>query len=200
MSSKPITTNSKPQMLTKSTLYKTKKFLNKSLTNLKSFIPTKQQKTPISSNSQELDGSYSSFSGNCGANTPAEVVMIKKDANVSETAERKEDGLVADLKEETKKTRKCGGWKQEESGSIAAEFLAQKMEDLEMMDLNDIDHALDVEEVLHFYSRLTCPLYVEIVDEFFMDMYSDFHPSRSLHTSMRKLTSDSMRSLGPLKL
>lgn len=212
-SSKPITTNVKPQMRIKSTLYKTKKFLNKSLTHLQSFIPTNthqnQPKTPTFSKLQELDDFYTSLSENCGANS-AEEVMKKKACNLSQSVERKRDehqcskrsitnwgcrGGLKDLKEVRK---------QEETSPVAAYVLAQKMKDLEMMDLDDMDHAMDVEEVLHYYSRLNCPAYVEIVDNFFMDMYSEFQPSGSLNNSMRKLGSQSlntsMRTLAPLKL
>ncbi|XP_060205784.1 uncharacterized protein LOC132633401 [Lycium barbarum] len=73
--------------------------------------------------------------------------------------------------------------------------LLQKMEELEMMEGEDIDHVLDVEEVLQCYSLLSSPVYVDIVDRFFMDMYTEFlirKPSGSVNSSMRRL--------GPLKL
>ena len=73
-------------------------------------------------------------------------------------------------------------------------MLAQKMKELEMMDLSDVDHSLDVEEALHYYSRLTCPVYVDIVNKFFMDMYAEFLlPQPSIST-----ISSSSRRLGPL--
>lgn len=76
-----------------------------------------------------------------------------------------------------------------------AYLLAQKMKELEMMDMKDVDHSLDVEEALHYYSRLTCPEYVDIVNKFFMDMYADFHlPQRSISIN------SSSRRLGPLAL
>lgn len=72
-------------------------------------------------------------------------------------------------------------------------MLAQKMNELEMMDLSDVDHSLDVEEALHYYSRLTCPVYVDIVNKFFMDMYAEFlFPQSSISSSSRRL--------GPLTL
>ncbi|XP_057773051.1 uncharacterized protein LOC130992441 [Salvia miltiorrhiza] len=104
------------------------------------------------------------------------------------------DEAVLPKKKEWTRARKWSSAEKQEDD------LAQKIEDLEMMmmELNDWDHALDVEEALHYYSRLTCPAYVQIVDQFFMDMYSEFH------ASMRKLAPhsnySSMRSLAPLKL
>ncbi|KAJ8553331.1 hypothetical protein K7X08_024009 [Anisodus acutangulus] len=73
--------------------------------------------------------------------------------------------------------------------------LLQKMQELEMMEGEDLDHVLDVEEVLQSYSLLNSPLYVDIVDRFFMDMYTEFSirkPPGSVNSSMRRL--------GPLKL
>ncbi|KAK4754016.1 hypothetical protein SAY87_002120 [Trapa incisa] len=55
--------------------------------------------------------------------------------------------------------------------------LAKKMKELEMMEVGDMEHVLDVEEAIHYYSRITSPIYAGIVDKFFMDMYFDFSPS-----------------------
>ncbi|XP_021276422.1 uncharacterized protein LOC110410850 [Herrania umbratica] len=52
--------------------------------------------------------------------------------------------------------------------------VAQKLKGLEMMDRSNMDHVLDIEEVLHYYSRLTCPAYLDIVDKFFMDICTEF--------------------------
>ncbi|XP_019457413.1 PREDICTED: uncharacterized protein LOC109357809 isoform X2 [Lupinus angustifolius] len=53
-------------------------------------------------------------------------------------------------------------------------IVEEKLRELEMLDMSNVDHVLDIEEVLHYYSRLTCPIYLEIVDRFFMQMYSEF--------------------------
>ncbi|KAG5523424.1 hypothetical protein RHGRI_035288 [Rhododendron griersonianum] len=58
----------------------------------------------------------------------------------------------------------------------------------------DVDHVLDTEEVFQLYSRLKSPVYPDIVNEFFMDMCSEFflpQPSTSITNSSRRL--------GPLK-
>ncbi|CAN6540931.1 unnamed protein product [Malus baccata var. baccata] len=70
-------------------------------------------------------------------------------------------------------------------------LLEHKLKELEMLDMSNVDHVLDIEEVLHYYSRLTCPAYLEIVDKFFMEMYSEFFaptaatPARSINSSLR---------------
>ncbi|KAL8118641.1 uncharacterized protein LOC141661340 [Apium graveolens] len=71
-------------------------------------------------------------------------------------------------------------------------ILAEKIKELEMVDAYDDDHIMDIEEALHHYSLLTCPAYQDIVDNFFMDMYSEFllpEPSASINNSMRRLRS-----------
>lgn len=63
------------------------------------------------------------------------------------------------------------GKKQKDKDSLC--MVEQKLRELEMLDMSNVDHVMDIEEVLHYYSRLTCPAYLEIVDRFFMEMYSE---------------------------
>ncbi|KAL6584668.1 hypothetical protein OROMI_003957 [Orobanche minor] len=221
------------QMLIKETLSKTKKLFHKSFKNLKnSLIFVKYQKHPTNPthnpNSPDTnkdnsklkdvdDNFYGSFSEKRDANDGSE--LKKKEAHISVKAQTKKDERIttrsisfADCRgseglKGDKNARKQYGRRSKESGFRARpdSILAQKMKDLEMMDVDDMDHVMDVEEVLHCYSRLRCPTYAGIVERFFTDMYSEFHvaqPSRS--GSMRKMGSasahSSMRSLGPLKL
>ncbi|XP_044485803.1 uncharacterized protein LOC123211260 [Mangifera indica] len=73
--------------------------------------------------------------------------------------------------------------------------LAQKMKQLDMMDAGDVEHELDIEEALHYYSRLRSPAYLDIVDRFFTDMYSEFSvPQASSRTNSSK------RRLGSIRL
>ncbi|KAJ8769503.1 hypothetical protein K2173_004248 [Erythroxylum novogranatense] len=53
-------------------------------------------------------------------------------------------------------------------------WVAQKLKEMEMMDLSNVDHILDIEEVLHYYSRITCTAYLDIIDNFFKDMCAEF--------------------------
>ncbi|XP_060172567.1 uncharacterized protein LOC132603485 [Lycium barbarum] len=52
-------------------------------------------------------------------------------------------------------------------------LVAQKLKELKILEKSTEEHALDIEQVLYYYSRLTCPAYIEIVDTFFMEMYSE---------------------------
>ncbi|GKB85791.1 hypothetical protein Tco_0958063 [Tanacetum coccineum] len=76
--------------------------------------------------------------------------------------------------------------------------LEQKMKELEMMDMKDEEHVLDVEEVLHYYSLLTSPIYQDLVDKFFTDMYSEFN--RPQPPTRTNSLNSSLRRLGPLKI
>lgn len=53
-------------------------------------------------------------------------------------------------------------------------LVAKKMKELEVIDVGNMDHVTDIEEVLHYYSLLTCPAYLDIIDKFFMQMYAEF--------------------------
>lgn len=68
-----------------------------------------------------------------------------------------------------------------------------KMRELEMMDLGDIENVLDMEEALHYYSRLRSPVYLGIVNQFLMDIYTDFsvtpQSSASINSSKRRFGS-----------
>ncbi|OWM89903.1 uncharacterized protein LOC116194727 [Punica granatum] len=62
-------------------------------------------------------------------------------------------------------------------------LVAKKLKELEMIDVSNIEHVLDIEEVLHYYSLLTCPTYLDIVEKFFMELYAEFFGSPALSSS-----------------
>jgi len=73
-------------------------------------------------------------------------------------------------------------------------MVEQKLRELEMLDMNNVEYILDIEEVLHYYSRLTCPAYLEIVDKFFLEMYSElFGPSSMRHASPSSVSRNKLR-------
>lgn len=75
--------------------------------------------------------------------------------------------------------------------------LAKKMRELEMMDhVGDMEHLLDVEEALYYYSRLKSPVYIDIVDSFFNGMHKDF-PNPSASKMVKK---SSTRRFGSIRL
>nr|GMC58792.1 uncharacterized protein LOC104880645 [Ipomoea batatas]GMC63458.1 uncharacterized protein LOC104880645 [Ipomoea batatas] len=79
--------------------------------------------------------------------------------------------------------------------------VAQKLKELKMIDNSNEEHMLDVEEILHYYSRLTCPAYLDIVDKFFMEMYSELFSIIQLsphHHHPYNSRSDNVRSFHEL--
>ncbi|KAJ8773452.1 hypothetical protein K2173_004282 [Erythroxylum novogranatense] len=129
-------------------------------------------------------------------------LMVSMETNATEGAS---NGCIIEfakspLKEkevkEEKKKRYSHVKRQEEkcANNIKEEgyALANKMKELEMMDVCDVEHVLDVEEALHYYSRLKSPVYLDIVDKFFTDMYTEFstpQPTVSITNSKRRLGS-----------
>lgn len=166
---------------------------------------------------RELDDSYICFSEQQQENrsttlslSPKVQTMIMGDEEYSQTHSNTERENSMVVVKNSKKERGGGkGKKKEElcccNGGGGTHYnLAQKMKELEMLDLdmeekgnNDaVDHLQDIEEVLHHYARLKCPVYLELLDKFFMDMYSEF----LLPVSQPSLTSIRSLRLGPLKL
>ncbi|GMH23806.1 hypothetical protein Nepgr_025649 [Nepenthes gracilis] len=63
-------------------------------------------------------------------------------------------------------------------------LVAQRLKELEMP---DEEHAWDIKEVLHYYSRLTCPAFLDIVDRFFAEMFPDlFTPQMGFHSTPKQ--------------
>ncbi|XP_020225591.1 uncharacterized protein LOC109807473 [Cajanus cajan] len=81
-----------------------------------------------------------------------------------------------------------------------AHVLAQKMKALDMMDASDLEHVLDIEEALHYYSRLKSPVYLDIVDKFFMDIQSEEIPVPQPCASQPQTPQGSKARLGPIRL
>ncbi|XP_050231809.1 uncharacterized protein LOC126680686 [Mercurialis annua] len=118
----------------------------------------------------------------CNANS-AELPKspLKKKEEVIKEEKNKKTSLSRKLEKQFAKKNIEGGY-----------ALAKKMKELEMMDVNDVEHVLDVEEALHYYNRLRSPVYLDIVDQFFTDMHREFsvpQPSASINSSKRRLSS-----------
>lgn len=124
---------------------------------------------------------------------------MKAEKSIEKWAEGEKEVKVAERKDK----QGVGGL-----GHRAEELeLARKMKEMEMADAGDVEQVLDIEEALHYYSRLKSPVYVEIVDKFFMDMYDNFSapPSsprlrRIQHpAALSKCVTGSRRRLGSIR-
>ncbi|CAJ2676203.1 unnamed protein product [Trifolium pratense] len=211
-------------MLLRTSISKYKKFFQKTLNNFKSlFSPSYQKipKTPLHDQSSynELDKFYSDFTekwdsekGKSKKRSKNKVMLSSSTKQVEEEARTKlhDEGLVG-LNNELQKREKFEeqkikkslihqrGNKQDSSSMLNSKRVVEKkLKELEMLEMSNVDYILDIEEVLHYYSRLTCPLYIEIVDKFFMEMYSEFfgcpETPASVNSKLQKMRSVTMRS------
>lgn len=164
----------KPQILLKKTFQKTKNLLLKTQHNLNSFLFRSNHKLPKvchfnpffsrsnripNSIIQELDDFYRDFPQqwqHSDQNEAPERKSVRKESVNNTMKDQKEKMEDAFLRNTSK-----------------VEILVQKMKELEMMDEEDMEQMLDIKEVLYYYSHLRCPVYLDIVDRYFMDMYNE---------------------------
>ncbi|GJV13198.1 hypothetical protein Tco_1354739 [Tanacetum coccineum] len=67
--------------------------------------------------------------------------------------------------------------------------VTKKLKELESLDRDNVDHVYDIQEIVRCYSMLTCPVYREMVETFFMEMYSEvFSVRRPDNTTPRRLS------------
>ncbi|XP_076952073.1 uncharacterized protein LOC143625683 [Bidens hawaiensis] len=198
-------------MLIRKTIHKTKKFFNKTIQTFKSFVfggYKKLSKAPsltlFSTNNpkmQHLDNFYKEFCEQWDtetANNTNEILKLSQqhDIESNQTMIISQDHKpIVDISLDEQKDVGCS---KHVDGVNQTNILERKMKELEMMDVKDEEHVMDIEEVLHYYSLLTSPIYQDLVDKFFTDMYSDFNIQ---HPPIRSNSlSSSIRRLGPLNI
>lgn len=127
----------------------------------------------------------------------SENLMKFEDKSLAKNKSSKNGGK----EEEKKKNKKVGRSElRKGNGGSYGYGLAEKMKELEMMDVGDLEHVLDVEEALHYYARLKSPEYLSIVDNFFMDMYSEFSVPHHHASASRINSTTSKQRFGSLRL
>ncbi|XP_016169518.1 uncharacterized protein LOC107612229 [Arachis ipaensis] len=136
---------------------------------------------------------------------PASASVVEDAAKVEEGTSKKQSPLKKNKGETTTTTTTTTTLplknKKVSSNNNNNDALAKKMKELEMMDSGDVEHVLDIEEALHYYSRLTSPVYLDIVDKFFIDMHNEFNvpvPQLPHSSSVRIKRSKSKGRFGSL--
>ncbi|KAK3028340.1 hypothetical protein RJ639_037802, partial [Escallonia herrerae] len=145
---------------------------------------------PFSSSSnppkiQQLESFYTNFSEKWEPNPDVGTQRNKKSTMSAKEPTRKEkasNGHNMNYAEHhvTQNAKEERGWEESKLGSHrevkrgnsrsqsghkrGGHVLEKKMKELEMMDVHDMAHVLDIEEVLHLYSHLTSPVYLDLVD------------------------------------
>lgn len=199
------------------TIHKTKSFFHKSLNNFRSFFSGGYQKLPRSlsfspflcnidnAKAYTSDQFYNEFYDLLQSDLSTMKVFGKnsntksmpKEPAMEDTARNGDFMCFAkqspqknthDVIEKEKMNKSSSS--QSQLKKKGAHVLAQKMKELDMMDSGDLEHVLDIEEALHYYSRLKSPVYLDIVDKFFTEINSEFivpQPSISLKNSKERL-------------
>ncbi|CAK9170693.1 unnamed protein product [Ilex paraguariensis] len=189
-------------LLIRTSISNTKKYFHRTLESFKSFLYGGYQRLPrtppfnpcacsraanMNSNQSycELDMFNKDLTNQW--DTVEHMIVKKKKKSqkktISTTVEKHEEGVSSNysIKVEEQKKKKFGyegRRKEDPSFSLAQRqernyLMRQRLKELEMMDKSNVEHVLDIEEVLHYYSRLNCPAYLDIVDRFFVDMYTE---------------------------
>lgn len=187
-------------MLLRSSISTTKKFFKKTLCNFKSFFSNSYHRLPkaappfaagpdmdkdstfhfISSQKEVKNGSFMKNS-----NGLANSVHFSKtiDETQMERVEKNQQSIRIRATHQRKTQENCESSLKNSTLNQYDErrmcLVAKKIKELEKLDARNVDHTLDIEEVLHYYSRLTCPTYLEIVDKFFMEIFAEFCSNHS---------------------
>ncbi|KAF5812636.1 hypothetical protein HanRHA438_Chr03g0099841 [Helianthus annuus] len=166
---------------------RTKKFFKKSIQTFKSYFSEGYERLPKApsykghnNTGYSLENVYSEFVNEWEATE--RVMAISYDKNKNNLNHKKQPMMIGYHEVDKRKQEK-----HEDTSSREREerkcLVTKRLKELEILDMNNVDHVLDIQEVLHFYSRLTCPTYCEIVEKYFTEMYSEVltlpHPSNS---------------------
>ncbi|CAH8260661.1 unnamed protein product [Arabidopsis lyrata] len=147
---------------------KTNSFFHRTVNSLKSIILRTGKKLPrpkthfsctfCRSNSLHADNIYASF-----------LNIWESDLKNSIGGPLKLEQMVQEQEQyyQVKKTEACSS-----HSSRDCDTMEKKINEMFMTETGDIEQALDVEEALHYYSRIRSPVYLNIVDKFFTDLYS----------------------------
>lgn len=166
------------------------RFLRKSLGSIKSTVCFGKYHHNFPNNNTPLLSPFScSLSLSCPQDSQTEETYSVISCESKAVTETRDERLINKNQHKKKPKKKVAAAESFEEAKRRGDKLAQKMKDLNMVDLRDMEHASDVKEALRCYSSIRSPVYLDIVDNFFMDMYYEFSDPRtssSINGSRRK--------------
>ncbi|XP_010527206.1 PREDICTED: uncharacterized protein LOC104804590 [Tarenaya hassleriana] len=194
-------------MVFRSSITNTRRFFQKTLENFKSFFSNGYQKLPKSPNDTSITTKpckdLTFYNNNSKAHNP-NIIIPSSPSPPSSSSSLRNKQLLA--KPRTPATPKQQGRPDHEQKTLYSkpkiQIVREKLKELETVIgvMTDTDHVSDVQEFLHYYSRLRCPAYIDIVEQFFMEMYSEFFlvpqlepPITAVHSRRRKTVVGSSR-------
>ncbi|KAH0921563.1 hypothetical protein HID58_021581 [Brassica napus] len=163
------------------------RFLRKSLGSIKSTVCFGKHHNFPNNNTPLLSPFSCSLSHPCPQDSQTEETYSVLSCESKVVADTRDERLINKSQHKKKPKEKVA--RPFEEARRRGDMLAQKMKDLNMVDLRDVEHALDVREALRCYSNIRSPVYLDIVDNFFTDMYYEFSDPRtssSINGSRRK--------------
>ncbi|XP_076911264.1 uncharacterized protein LOC143569176 [Bidens hawaiensis] len=156
---------------------RTKKFFKKSIQTFKSCFSEGYERLPKTpsyngrhSSGFSLENIYSEFVNDWEAKERVMEISYGKNANTLN--HRKPSMMIGYHEVDKRETQKHEGMSLREREEKKC-LVTKRLKELEILDRNNVDHVLDIQKVIHFYSRITCPTYCEIVEKFFTEMYSE---------------------------
>ncbi|XP_008463389.2 uncharacterized protein LOC103501556 [Cucumis melo] len=175
-------------MLLRATISNTKKFFRKTIWNFKSFfsntyhrLPKAPPPFPAVVSEMDKDSTFhfispheevqnGSFMKNNTPNAAVHLSTSTMGESQMERVEKNEDRMKIGGTHQRKMQENLEycRWKRRMC------LVAKNMKELEKLDARNVDHTLDIEEILHYYSRLTSPTFLEMVDKFVVDIFAEF--------------------------
>ncbi|XP_047329754.1 uncharacterized protein LOC124933071 [Impatiens glandulifera] len=155
----------------------TKKFFKRKLKSFKIFISGGYQRLPKTYHFNPFSCGCNSSNTNNDINPLfySDFDMQNKDNDKANEAKREDDQrkemIPSNINNRPKKGLSCSRSVRERRACMVGNKLIRELEIVEKR--SSVEHRLDVEEVLHYYSRLTCPTYRDIVDQFLINLYED---------------------------
>lgn len=149
------------------------RFLRKSLGSIKSTICFGKYQNLPNNNTPLLSPFSCSLHRSCPQDSQTEETYSVISCESAAVAETRDESLINKVQHK-KKPKKNKVAEPLEEAKRRGNMLAQKMKDFNMVDLRDVEHASDVQEALRCYSSIRSPVYLDIVDNFFTDMYYEF--------------------------
>ncbi|CAN8324231.1 unnamed protein product [Cochlearia groenlandica] len=165
-------------MVFKSSISNTRKFFQKTIDNFKSLFSNNDtyHKLPKTTNNTSLNNHHH----NHHHDTNPDIIITSSSPSIHKKFQPKpRDYITKNRANLTIQPRR-----REKDKTIFSkpkvEFVRRKLEEMEKkmmnddMMINDEEHISDVREFLHCYSLLRCEAYIDVVEQFFMEVYSDY--------------------------
>ncbi|KAL4563931.1 hypothetical protein LXL04_027980 [Taraxacum kok-saghyz] len=161
---------------------RTKKLFKRSIETFKSYFSDGYQKLPkapshnVGFNPTNI---YSEFVDQWEA--ADRIMAVAYENNIDNLKQNKGSMLINDHEVDRRKDHK-----HEETTFKVDEkrcLVTRRLKELELLDGQNGDHVLDIQEILHYYPRLTSHAYRELVENFCMDIYSEVSSQPHLDNS-----------------